>query len=189
MSYLRTPDESDPTDPAAALFDADRAAQGFVANHTRVFALTPAIHSAWQQLSAAVKDGMDLRRYELVTLAAARALRSSYCSLAHGKVLRDRFYDPDTLNAIATDHHTANLDPVDIAITDFAERVATNPTTITESDIDSLRHHNLTEKEIFQIILTVSARCFFSTALDAAGAQPDPHYRTTLEPQLQKPSP
>jgi hypothetical protein len=32
---------------------------------------------------------MDLRRYELATLAAARRLRSSYCCLAHGRVLAE----------------------------------------------------------------------------------------------------
>jgi hypothetical protein len=34
---------------------------------------------------------MDLRRYELATLAAAMRLRSSYCALAHGKELAERF--------------------------------------------------------------------------------------------------
>jgi hypothetical protein len=64
---------------------------------------------AWKQLNGAVKGGMDLRRYELATLAAATQLRSSYCTLAYGSVLMDRFrLDPalrDTLavgRAIAT---------------------------------------------------------------------------------------
>jgi alkylhydroperoxidase family enzyme len=37
---------------------------------------------------------MDLRRYELATLAAARRLRSGYCCLAHGTVLAERFGEP-----------------------------------------------------------------------------------------------
>jgi alkylhydroperoxidase family enzyme len=48
----------------------------------------------WQQLNGAIKAGMDLRRYELATLAAARRLRSSYCCLAHGKILAERFGEP-----------------------------------------------------------------------------------------------
>ena len=40
-----------------------------------------------------IAGGMDTRRYELATLAAARELRSSYCSLAHGKILAERFLD------------------------------------------------------------------------------------------------
>jgi hypothetical protein len=40
---------------------------------------------------------MDLRRYELATVAAARRLRSSYCTLAHGPVLIliDKFLEPE----------------------------------------------------------------------------------------------
>ena len=58
-------------------------------NYERAFELRPAVCTAWQQLNGAIKAEMDLRRYELVTLAAARRLRSSYCCLAHGKVLAD----------------------------------------------------------------------------------------------------
>ena len=38
---------------------------------------------------------MDKRRFELVTFAAAHELRSSACSLAHGKVLEEFFGDRD----------------------------------------------------------------------------------------------
>jgi uncharacterized peroxidase-related enzyme len=185
MSFLQTPAE-DADEQAGRLYDADRAAMGYVANYTRVFALRPAVYAAWQQLNAAVKDGMDARRYELATLAAARRLRSSYCSLAHGKVLRDRFYDADTVEAIATDPHSARLDPADTAVMAFAERVADDATAITPADIDELRGHGLTDADIFQVVLAVSARCFFSTVLDAVGTEPDSQFRTTLEPGLRQ---
>src|SRR5439155_6102130 len=57
----------------------------------------PAVYEAWQQLKETIAGSMDARRYELVTLAAARELRSSYCALAHGKVLAERFLDPRTV--------------------------------------------------------------------------------------------
>jgi uncharacterized peroxidase-related enzyme len=185
MGYLRTTTEVD-ADARARLFEADRAAQGYVANYTELFALRPGVYAAWQQLSLTIKEGMDLRRYELVTLAAARRLRSSYCGLAHGKVLRDRFYDADTVQAIATDHESAGLDPADVAIIDFAERVATDAAGITESEIDGLRRHGLSDIDIFQIVLAVAARCFFSTVLDAVGTKPDSAYRTAIEPELRE---
>src|SRR5204863_3634203 len=57
-------------------------------NFERAFAERPDVYAAWVQLNSAIKAGMDLRRYELATLASARRLRSSYCCLAHGSVLR-----------------------------------------------------------------------------------------------------
>ena len=55
-----------------------------------VFAHRPAVYAAWRQLLGAITAEMDERLYELVTLAAAGSLRSSYCSLAHGQVLLER---------------------------------------------------------------------------------------------------
>jgi alkylhydroperoxidase family enzyme len=56
-------------------------------NMERVFALRPDVYEAWRGLVNAVSGNMDFRMYELATLAAARRLRSSYCSLAHGSKL------------------------------------------------------------------------------------------------------
>ena len=86
MSWIAEASEDD-GGPVAAAFDRDRASLGYVANFTKVFAHRPAVYEAWRGLNAAIKASMDPRRYELATLAAALRLRSSYCSLAHAKVL------------------------------------------------------------------------------------------------------
>lgn len=41
-------------------------------NYERAFAARPEVYAAWQQLNGAIKAGMDLRRYELATFAAAQ---------------------------------------------------------------------------------------------------------------------
>ena len=60
-----------------------------------------------EQLNGAIKASMDLRRYELATLAAARRLRSSHCMLAHGPVLTDQFVAPDERAALGPTATTA----------------------------------------------------------------------------------
>ena len=101
MAWIRgaTPDD-DPTGEVAAAFDRDRATLGHVANYTRVFAHRPAVLRGWQGLNGAIK-GMDPRRYEVATTAAALRLRSSYCALAHGDVLASRHMSPDAVRALA----------------------------------------------------------------------------------------
>ena len=69
----------------------DRELFGFTPNFCGLFVRRPAAYAAWKQLNGSIKETMDLRRYELATVAAAGELRSSYCSLAHGKVLFERF--------------------------------------------------------------------------------------------------
>lgn len=126
---------------------------------------------------------MDLRRYEQATLAAARRLRSSYCCLAHGRVLAERFGEPVT--RIAADHRAAGLDEVDIAVMDLAEQVADDATSVGEADLQRLRDLGLSHEEVMDVILAVAARCFFSKTLDALGVWPDPGYRD-LEPGLRQ---
>ncbi len=151
------------------------------ANYERAFAERPEVYAAWAQLNGAIKAGMDLRRYELATLAAARRLRSSYCCLAHGKVLMERFAEP--VREIALDHRAAGLDEVDVAVMDLAERVVDDATSIGDADLQRLRDLGLSETEIMDVVLAAAARCFFSKTLDALGVRPDASYRE-LEPDL-----
>ena len=150
-------------------------------NIERAFSERPEILAAWFELNNAVKARMDLRRYELVTLAAARRLRSSYCCLAHGSVLLERFDEP--VLEIARDHRTAGLSEVDVAVMDLAERIVDDATSIEDADRQRLRDVGLTDDDITDVVLAASVRCFFSKALDALGALPDASYGA-LEPEL-----
>lgn len=183
MSFLQPAEQTPDT---KRIFDADTQAMGYLPNYTRLFANSPAGYAAWQQLNGAVKGGMDLRRYELATLAAARALKSSYCGLAHGKVLRDRFFDAQTVATIASGQDSAGLSTQEVAVVDLAGKVAADASTVTEADIAGLRSHGLDDTEIFHVILAAAARCFFSTVLSAAGAEPDPQYNESLDADLRQ---
>jgi uncharacterized peroxidase-related enzyme len=184
MTFIETVPEDAATGPTARLYAEDAAARGYVPNYTRLFALRPEVYAAWKQLIRAVASGLDTRRYELATLAAARSLRSTYCAMAHGLVLRERFFDAETLLGIASAHATAGLDPVDVAIMDFADHVARDASSISREDVERLRGVGLSDDEIFDVALVAAARCFFSTVLHAMGAQPDLALRASLEPPV-----
>ncbi|MGZ4332649.1 MAG: carboxymuconolactone decarboxylase family protein [Gaiellaceae bacterium] len=149
-------------------------------NYEQAFAARPEVYAAWVQLNTSIKAGMDLRRYELATFAAARRLRSSYCSLAHGSVLIERFDEP--VLEIARDRRAAGLDEVDTAIMDLAERVVDDATSIGDEELDPLRELGLSETEIMDVVLAAAARCFFSKTLDALGVRPDASFANLAEP-------
>jgi uncharacterized peroxidase-related enzyme len=155
------------------LYEHDLAAKGFIANYTRLFSLRPDAYRAWRQLVAAVMGTMDLRRYELVTFAAAEALRSRYCVAAHGAILGSTFYDRPQLEAIARDFRAAGLAPLDVAIMAFAAKIAIRAYAVTESDVDELRTLGLGDAEVLDVALAASARSFFSKTLHAMGCEPD----------------
>ena len=152
-------------------------------NYEVAFAERPEVLAAWVQLNTAIKSGMDLRRYELATLAAARRLRSSYCCLAHGSVLARQFGEP--VREIALDHRAAGLDEVDVAVMDLAESVVDDATSIDDDDLRPLRDLGLSETEIMDVVLAATARCFFSKTLDALGVLPDASY-AELDPGLRE---
>jgi alkylhydroperoxidase family enzyme len=150
-------------------------------NHERAFAERPDVYAAWGGLLGAIKANMDLRRYELATFAAAQRLRSSYCSLAHGTVLRDTL--GESLLDLAGGRET--LEEVDRAVMELAERVVYDATAIEERDLQRLRDLGLSDAEVMDVVLAAAARCFFSKTLDALGVLADAHY-AELEPELRE---
>jgi len=152
---------------------AERNALGYTPNYNRLFARRPQVYAAWRELNVAIRGGMDRKRYELATVAAAEVLRSSYCALAHGKVLLEKFGvrpgDP--------------LDEQELAVQDLARKAADDATSVTQADVDRLRGLGLTDDEIFDVVLAAAARSFFSKTLDALGVQPDAAYRS-LAPEV-----
>jgi uncharacterized peroxidase-related enzyme len=174
--FIETIPEHEATGPVAELYDADRDRLGYVPNFTRVFAHRPAVYAAWKQLSAAIAEAMGERRYELVTLAAARRLRSSYCMLAHGKLVAERFLDPGQVVGIAAGKSDAGLVPADVAAMGLAEKIVDDATSVTDADLDRLRICGLSDADILDVVLAAAVRCFFSKVLDAVGAQADPAF-------------
>ena len=101
MTFIETVPESDAAGDVAQMYENDRALYGRLPNFTRAFSHRPGVYAAWRALNGEIKAGMDQRRYELATIAAARRLRSTYCVMAHGLVLLDNnFVAPDELAAI-----------------------------------------------------------------------------------------
>jgi alkylhydroperoxidase family enzyme len=152
-------------------------------NYEQAFERRPAVYAAWIQLNGAIKAGMDLRRYELATLAAALRLRSSYCCLAHGMVLAKQFGEP--VAEMAVDYRAAGLDEVDVAVMDLAGQVVDDAAAVDEADLQRLRDLGLSQEELMDVVLAAAARCFFSKTLDALGVRPDSTYGE-LEPGLRQ---
>jgi uncharacterized peroxidase-related enzyme len=173
MPYLQTVPPGEASGEAKAAYDKDLAAQGYVANYTRAFSLRPEVLQGWLALKDAITSGMDPRLYELATVAAATAIRSSYCSLVHGRILATSYYPAGTVVSIAADGTGAALGAADAAVVRLARKVAEEAENITQEDIDELRGLGFSDADVFSIIAAAAARCFFSKVLDATGTLPD----------------
>lgn len=156
-------------------------------SYERAFAQRPEVYAAWRAMVAAVSGGMDHRTYEVATVGAARALRSTYCSLAHAEVLLDRYTDRARLVALlaaADSGDVASAGSRDEVVAAFAARVARYAPDLREDEVAALRRHGLDAGEVLDVVLAAAARCFFSTVLDATMTHADAAYRDRLPVDL-----
>ncbi len=78
MTYIHTIPESEAAGQLHELYAADLKKDGYIANTSKTFSLRPEALAAWRNLLFTIRANMDLRRYELVTIAAAATLRCKY---------------------------------------------------------------------------------------------------------------
>jgi len=172
MSILKVPSEGEATGLTAEIYAADVKSMGYVPSHTKTMSLNPEAHVAWESLTKAISSSLGLRRYELVTLAAAQALGSSHCRLAHGKKTLT-IIDEEQLIAIARDYRDAGLPPEEVTMMDYAVKLSTDAAAMNDDDTRRLRDAGFSDREIADITLAAAARNYFSRALLALAVELD----------------
>ena len=180
MSFIETVPEDDASGEVAAIYQRLRDSLGYLPNYGRQFSHRPAVFEAWTQLNTAIKSTMDPRRYELVTVAAAVRRKSSYCSMAHAEKLLRLGSSPDEVTALAQTPLSAGLSEEEQAVVDYATKIAGDPSSVDEPDIERLRNTGLSDAEIFDVAAAAAARCFFASLSDALGTLPDPVFRDRM---------
>ena len=183
MSLITTVPTDQANGDVRTMYEENQVKLGYIPNYVKVFCHRPQVMAAWGNLLGSIRSTVDTRRYELVTLAAARALHSSYCMLAHGAILRRHFLSAEQLARIATDLTSGGLAPAEVAMMAYVDKLVRDASTIDAADIQALHDHGFTDPEIFDIAAVAAARCFFSTLLDALGVEADATY-LDLEEEL-----
>ena len=183
MTFINTISEQDAQGLALEQYTDAKANLGYVPNYIQTFSLRPEVYDAWTELISSIRSKMRLRRYELVTFAAAMEMKCTYCMLAHGAVLRKNFFSAEQLLSLVKDFHNAGLAPEEVTLMTFAQKIIRNAHSVTGEDVEGLRRIGLSDEDILNVVLAVTARSFFSKTLDALNAVPDPVYHD-LEPEL-----
>jgi uncharacterized peroxidase-related enzyme len=165
---IRPPSVDEAEGHVADMYAEDLHDTGVVFGYTQAMALNPEAHEAFLALIGAIVPSIGVRTYEIATLGAARGIRSAHCLLAHGrKALRAGVFDEDQLERVAVDYESAGLDPADLAVMRFAEKLSTDAAGMTDADSQSLRDHGFSDRQIVDIALAAAARNYFSRAIQA----------------------
>jgi alkylhydroperoxidase family enzyme len=105
----------------------------------------------------------------------------------YGKQLVADLGSKGAVMAVQRDFRTAGLSRKDVEMLAYAEKIARDASQVSQADIDQLRSVGFTDREICDIALCASFRCFVSRFFDAVGAGPeaayvdeDPEFRTAM---------
>jgi uncharacterized peroxidase-related enzyme len=173
MSYITTISPELATGEVLELYRRQQGSQDYLPNYARVFCYRPKVMQAWAGLQRELRSELDAKTFGLVTLAAALAIRSSYCALAHaGKLMRYHYTEREML-AIARGDEESPLSAAEKLMMAMAARVAADSGSVSQADIDALRLAGFSDARIFDIVAVAAARCFFAKIPDALGVQPD----------------
>jgi uncharacterized peroxidase-related enzyme len=180
-SFLAEP----PASPeAAAAYEADLAADGYVANYVRAWCWRPDLLAGFAQLRAQLLDGSSLSEREIAVMVAATAgaLGDSYCAIAWGTRLAAVSDESVAAGVIrATD---VDLSAREAALAAWARAVVTEPNGTTASTVEGLRAVGMSEREIFEATAWIGFRLAFSSINDALGAVPDPELVEQAPPAI-----
>ncbi len=173
MTFIRTVRPADAAGDVREMYERQENFWGYVPNYAKAFSHRTEALARWGRLLAELRRPTDDRRFELVTFAAAHALRNSGCTLVHGKELAS-FIGEEAVFAIATGREADVLSEVDVAIVRYARQVAKDATRVTSGMVDQLKNrHQLTDAEVFDIAALAAGRAFFAKLLDALGVETD----------------
>ncbi|MHC2361980.1 putative peroxidase-related enzyme [Rhizobium leguminosarum] len=168
MAFIHTPNAS-ASEKTTSMYASAEANYGYLPNMYRAFGHRPEVMESWAALLSSIRGHMSLRRYELVTLAAAKELKSSYCMLAHGSVLLREGFTSDGLTAVVNETEKAPIDAGERAIMAFAAKVARDATSVTQQDIDGLKKHGLSDADVFDVTAAASGPVFLLENAGCAG--------------------
>lgn len=184
MAFIETIPASETDGEVRAMYERQQAHYGYVPNYAKVFCHRPQIMSLWAQLLSGIKSGMDKRRFELVTFVAAHELRSTLCSLAHGKALTE-FFSAEDVQAIARRKMPDCLSQAEKVMLEFARKVARDASAVTAGEVARLKQHGFRDAEIFDIAATAAARSFFTKVIESLGVEADAPFRA-MNDELRK---
>lgn len=98
------------------------------------------------------KDGgLTKAEREMIVVATSGANNCLYCVVAHGAILRVRAKNPRVADQVATNYRKAEITPRQLAMLDFAMKVALRSDAADEADFAALRTHGFSDDDIWDI--------------------------------------
>ncbi len=100
-----------------------------------------------------LKEGGNLSKAdrEMIVVATSAANSCHYCVIAHGALLRIYSKKPLLADQVAVNFRRADITAREMAILEYAVKVATDSASLTEADKAAVKKHGLDDEDIWDI--------------------------------------
>ena len=136
-------------------FSAVEEKAGFIPNVFRALAWRPDEFRAFFQYHDALMDkespGLSMAEREMIVVATSARNQCQYCVIAHGAIVRIRARNPRLADQLASNYRKAEITPRQLAMLDFAVKVAQQSEAVDEQDFARLREAGFDDGDIWDI--------------------------------------
>ncbi len=159
-----------------APFELLQRSHGYIPNFFRAQTMWPDVLEAETDAVGRIlmpEDVLSRLQKEYILLAVSGANLNSYCVAVHCNLLRGLGVSPEEGDQIAVDHHQTSLSEADMALVDFALKVATRPAEFRCEEIGRLRVLGFTEEQVLECLAVTALNNFANTLQMGLGIVPD----------------
>ncbi|HEY0725012.1 MAG TPA: peroxidase-related enzyme, partial [Pyrinomonadaceae bacterium] len=126
------------------------------------------------------KGALSRLQKEFILLAVSAENNNTYFPALHCQTLQFLGVKAEQSQQVAIDHRDANLSESDVVLLDFARKLASQPLSFTEHDVESLRKSNFNDEQILEAVLMVGLAQLLNCVQFGLGTEPDFKPRLTF---------
>jgi uncharacterized peroxidase-related enzyme len=184
-SWFPVPDERELPGDLRKLFAKVRERLNFVPNVFRVYSFRPERLSAWFshfRLLHEPTDHLSAADREMIAVVVSAANGCLYCLVAHGAALREELNDPVLGERISYDWRRAGLEPRQVAICAYAEKLTRDPRALGRGDLQGLLDVGLDVEEAWDVAEIAAMYNFTNRLAMATNMLPNEEYAALARP-------
>ena|SRR5688572_3272439 len=152
---------------------------GFVPNVFLALAHRPAEFRAFFAYHDALMEkegGLTKAEREMIVVATSAANQCLYCVVAHGAILRIRAKNPRVADQVAVDYRKAEITPRQMAMLEFALKVARAPVEVGEADFAAMRAAGFGDEDIWDVGAITALFALSNRMAHLTAMQPNPEF-------------
>jgi uncharacterized peroxidase-related enzyme len=174
MPWIKQIDQENAEDKLKEVYSKLAENRGKVSNIMKIHSLDPDTMKNHLDMYMSImfnNNTLDREERELIAVVVSGLNSCSYCVNHHAEALNTYWKDEAKINLLISDYKSLDFPIRTLAILNYAEKLTLTPAMVNEFDVQNLRIHDLTDKDILNINLVVSYFNFVNRIANGLGVE------------------